>query len=172
LDQFKDLLIETQLVGIEVGVAMQTTGVRQKGTPPAEFNKLFYQSMDDAQRSVDDEIKAFLTPPEYSQYLDYSEVLMPWIAVNALARTLQSTATPLADEQASQMVGLICGSRPKPGVPHSIGIAFGSGLFPNSRPDPITARVFEQAGKVLSVPQMDALRQIQQQWGFQETQGY
>jgi hypothetical protein len=172
LDQFKDLLIKKQIVGIEVNEAVQATGVRQDGTPPAELNKIFYQSVYDAQRGVDDEIKAFLTTPEYAQFLDYTEDLVPWTVVNALARALQSTGTPLADEQASQLVVLLRGSHPKPSVPFSLSILFGSGLFPTTRPNPITAQVFEQAGAVLSVPQMDALRQIQQQWGFQEAQGY
>jgi RNA polymerase sigma factor (sigma-70 family) len=171
LDQFKDLLIKKQMAGIEVNEAMQTTGVRQEGVEPTELNSLFYQSLYDTQRGVDDEIKAFLTSPEYAQYLNYSELLMPWIAVNALVRTLQSTATPVADEQASQLVGLIW-PRPKLKVPFSLSILFGSGLFPTTRPNPITVQVLEQAGVILSVPQMDALRQIQQQWGSQESLGY
>jgi hypothetical protein len=172
LDQFKDLLIKKQLVGVEVNAAMQTTGIRQEGTAPAELNKLFYQSVYDTQRGVDNEIKAFLTAPEYAQFLDYTEDLVPWTAVNALARTLQSSATPLADDQASQMVVLLRGSRPKPSVPYSLNIFFGSGLLPTTRANPITTQVLAQAGAVLSVPQMDALRQIQQQWGSAEALGY
>jgi hypothetical protein len=98
--------------------------------------------------------------------------LVPWTAVNALARTLQSSATPLADDQASQMVVLLRGSRPKPSVPYSLNIFFGSGLLPTTRANPITTQVLAQAGAVLSVPQMDALRQIQQQWGSAEALGY
>ena len=172
LDQFKDLLIKKQMVGIEVNEAMQTTGVRQEGVPSAELNKLFYQSVATAEREVEDEIKAVLTAPEYAQYLNYGEDLMPWIAVNALARTLQSTGTPLADEQASQLVVLLHESQPKLRVPFSLSILFGSGLFPTTHANPITAQVLEQAGMMLSVPQMDALRQIQQQWGSQEALGY
>jgi RNA polymerase sigma factor (sigma-70 family) len=172
LDQFKDLLIKKQLVGVEVNEAMRTTGIRQEGTTPAELNTLFYQSMYDAERGVDNEIKAFLTAPENAQYVDYSEDLVPWIAVNALARTLQSTATPLADEQAGQLVVLLRGSRPKPNVPYSIKILFGAGLFPTTHTNPITAQVLEQAAAVLSPPQIDVLRQVQQQWGSQEAQGY
>jgi RNA polymerase sigma factor (sigma-70 family) len=172
LDQFKDLLIKKQLAGIEVNEAMRTAGVRQEGLPPAELTELFYQSVFDAERGVDNEIKAFLTVPEYGQFLDYTEDLVPWTAVNALARTLQSTGTPLADEQAGQLVVLLRGSHPKPSVPFSLSILFGSGLFPTTRPNPITAQVFEQAGTVLSVPQMEALRQIQQQWGSQAALGY
>jgi RNA polymerase sigma factor (sigma-70 family) len=172
LDQFKDLLIKKQLVGTEVNEAMRTTGVRQEGLPLDELNNLFYQSVATTQRGVEDEIKASLTAPEYAQYLDYGENLMPWIAVNALARTLQSTATPLADGQASQLVMLIRGSRPKPRVPFSITILFGSGLFPTTCPNLITTQVLESAGAVLSVPQMEALRQIQQQWGSLQSMGY
>ncbi len=167
LDQFKNLLVEKQLAGLEVNEAMQTTGIRQEGIEPAERNNLFYQSVFDAQRSIDGEIKEFLTAPEYAQFLDYTEDLVPWIAVNALAQVLQSTVTPLTDEQASRLVVLLRGSRPKPRVPFSLSILFGSGLFPTTRANPVTGQVFERAGAVLSLPQMDALRQVQQQWGAQ-----
>jgi len=172
LDQFKDLLIKKQLAGVEVNEAMRTTGIRQEGIEPPELNRLFYQSVAETERGVENQIKALLTAPEYAQYLDYGEDLMPWIAVNALARTLQSTATPLADEQASQLVVLFRGSHPKLSVPFSLSILFGSGLFPTTHANPITAQVFEQAGAVLSVPQMEALRQIQQQWSSQAGRGY
>ncbi|HXC02354.1 MAG TPA: sigma-70 family RNA polymerase sigma factor [Opitutaceae bacterium] len=172
LDQFKDLLIKKQMVDIEVNEAMQTTGVRQEGLPSTELKKLFHQSMVTNERDVENEIKAVLTAPEYGQYLGYGEDLMPWIAVNALARTLQSAATPLADEQTSQLVVLLRESQPKLNVPFSLSILFGSGLFPTTHANPITAEVLAQAGAVLSVPQMEALRQIQQQWGFQAALGY
>jgi RNA polymerase sigma factor (sigma-70 family) len=164
LDQFKDLLIKKQMVGIEVNEAMQTAEIRQEGIAPKELNTLFYQSVVETERDVEDEIKAFLTAPEYAQYLDYGEDLMPWIAVNALARTLQSTATPLADEQAGQLVVFFRGPHGKLNVPYSMSIFFGSGLFSTSHSNPITAQAFEQARAVLSAPQMEALRQIQQQW--------
>jgi hypothetical protein len=51
--------------------------------------------------------------------------------------------------------------------PMNMTILFGSGLFPNTRANPITGEVFEQAGAVLSSPQMDVLRHVQQQWGAQ-----
>jgi RNA polymerase sigma factor (sigma-70 family) len=172
LDQFKDLLIKKQMVDIEVNEAMQTTGVRQEGLPSTELKKLFHQSMVTNERDVENEIKALLTAPEYGQYLGYGEDLMPWIAVNALARTLQSAATPLADEQTSQLVVLLRESQPKLNVPFSLSILFGSGLFPTTHANPITAEVLAQAGAVLSPSQMEALRQIQQQWDFQEAQGY
>jgi hypothetical protein len=90
------------------------------------------------------------------------------MAANAVARVLQSTDTPLTDEQANLLVVLLRGGRPK--SRHFVWIemyhATGVGTMSTDY-DTITAPIVEKAKGILAPAQVDALRQVQATWSKQ-----
>ncbi len=74
---------------------------------------------------------------------------------------------PLTDEQANRLVVLLRGGRPKSTTIWNADMFYATGLFvyPPPRNSEITAPMFEKAREILSSPQMDVLRYVQEQWG-------
>lgn len=155
LEKFKDLLIEKGLVANDI---YETLG--QLPIHGQEYRAAFEQLDMKLSADVDDKIQAFLTAPEFAQFADYSEDFDQWTKVNEAARILQSTDTPLTDEQAKLLVVFLRDGRPKdtelwnPNIPQASGI------------QPLTIRILppmleklEKAGGILSPQQIDALRQ-------------
>jgi len=163
LDRFKDILVELDLIYNDVREAMK---IEEPNIPPDQRHA-YIRGLDSVLREpVDDKIKALLTDPEYAQFREYSEDLPQWVTANAVARFLQSTDTPLTDEQANLLVVLFRGGQPKSSNIHWIKMysATGLGIFQPSD-DNISAPVFEKAKGILSPLQMDALRRVQAAWG-------
>jgi RNA polymerase sigma factor (sigma-70 family) len=165
LDRFKDLLVEFGLVYNDVHEAMK---IEEPNIPPDQRHA-YVKDLDSVLvPQVVDQIKALLTEPEYAQFRDYNSDLMHWMAANALARVLQSTDTPLTDEQANLLVVLLRGGNPKP--MHFVWIemyhATGVGMMSTDY-DTITAPIIEKAKGILAPAQVDALRQVHAEWGKQ-----
>jgi len=179
LERFKDLLIESELTGVDLTVALADENIHGK-----EQVALWDQLSPTLLQEANGKIKAFLTEPEYAQFVDYSEDLPQWMTANEVTRVLQSTDTPLTDEQANLLVVLLRGGQPKSTTIESKDITYAAGIFagppptgvlggplsssgqimlpPNSQ---ITEPIFEKAKGFLSPSQMDALRQVQAAWG-------
>jgi RNA polymerase sigma factor (sigma-70 family) len=164
LERFKDLLIEKELILDNIYEAMASEHIALY--PLSQHSDLWHKLEGDLSKNVDDEIKAFLTAPEYAQFADYSENICQWMTVNQVARVAQSMDTPLTDEQANLLVGLLRGGRPKYETIWNLDIPVATGSFvPKDTRGKITAEIFEKARGILSPPQMDALRQVQEAWG-------
>lgn len=163
LDRFKDILVELDLIYNDVREAMKIEG---PNIPPDQRHA-YVRGLDGMLREpVTDKINALLTDPEYARFREYSEDLPQWVTANAVARFLQSTDTPLTDEQANLLVVLFRGGQPKSSNIHWIKMysATGLGIFQPSD-DNISALVLEKAKGILLPSQMDALRQVQAAWG-------
>ncbi len=160
LERFKDLLMDKELILNDVWETMHNEHVSY-----AEWQTTGHQLDHEISQGVDDQIKAFLTASEYAQFVDYSEDFAQWQTVNEVARVLQSTDTPLTDEQANLLVVLLRGGQPKSTTVWNTDMLYGTGTFlsplKNSK---ITAPMMEKARGILSPPQMDALRQVQAAW--------
>ena len=106
------------------------------------------------------------------------------MTANEVTRVLQSTDTPLTDEQANLLVVLLRGGRPKSTTIGNTDITYAAGIFAGSPPtgvingplsiggkmmlppnSQITEPIFEKAKGFLSPPQMEGLRQVQAAWG-------
>jgi hypothetical protein len=179
LERFKDLLIEGELTDVDLTVVLTDENIHG-----AERRALWDQLDPKLSQEVNDKIKAFLTEPEYEQFVDYSEDLNQWETVNQVARVLQPTGAPLTDEQANLLVVLLRGGRPKSTTIGNTDITYAAGIFAGSPPtgvingplsiggkmmlppnSQITEPIFEKAKGFLSPPQMEGLRQVQAAWG-------
>jgi len=162
LERFKDLLIEKELVVNDMREAIMDNGQ----VSHAEWKKIYKQLEDKFLPEADGKIKAFLTPPEYAQFVDYSEDLSQWTTVNEVARALQPGGTPLTDEQANLLVVLFRRGSPKSTFIDYMDMRFMAGGFElPPKYDQITASTIEKARGILSPAQVDALRNVQEQWG-------
>jgi RNA polymerase sigma factor (sigma-70 family) len=163
LDRFKDLLVELDLIHNDVHEAMK---IEEPNIPPDQSNAYVRGLNRLLLPPVVDKIKALLAEPEYAQFREYNEDLPQWVTANAVAHFLQSTDTPLTDEQASLLVVLFRGGQPKSSKIHWIKMysATGLGIFQPSD-DNISAPMFEKARGILSPSQMEGLCQVQAAWG-------
>jgi len=161
LERFKDLLIEKELVANDIREGIMDNGQ----VSHAEWRNVYKQLESKFSPEVDDEIKAFLTPPEYAQFVDYSEDLLQWTTVNEVARILQPGGTPLTDEQANLLVVLFRRGSPKSTFIDYMDMRFTAGGFElPPKYDQITASTIEKARGILSSGQVDALGSVQEQW--------
>jgi len=165
LDRFKDLLVDLDLIYNDVREAMK---IEEHNIPPDQRRDYVKQLDGELLPPVDDKIKALLTDREYVQFVDFNEDLPQWLTANAVARALQSTDTPLTDEQANLLVVLLRGGQPKSTHYWWIEMYYASGLgVVSNRYNTITAPIIEKAKGILLPAQMDALRQVQATWGKQ-----
>jgi hypothetical protein len=164
LDRFKDLLVELDLIYNDVHDALKIDGLNI--TPPGEPNPYSRDLNQVLRQPVVDKIKALLTDQEYVQFMDYNEDLVEWYHTNAVARVAESMGTPLTDEQANLLVVLLRQGEPKSTQPHwyEMYLATGIGLPPPGSSG-ITASIIDKAKGILSPAQVDALRQVQEEWG-------
>ena len=162
LDRFKDLLVELDLIHNDVHEAMK---IEERNIPPDQSNAYVKGLNSLLLAPVVDQIKALLTEPEYAQFREYNEDLPQWVTANAVAHFLQSTDTPLTDEQANLLVVLFRGGQPKSSKIHWIKMysATGLGVF-QPTDDNISEPIFEKARGILSPSQMEGLRQVQAAW--------
>jgi RNA polymerase sigma factor (sigma-70 family) len=155
LDQFKALLVEKERLKLDIAETQRSLGV-----PAPENRGLFREGVDRGQQDVDAEIKALLGDSRYIQYLQYREDLVQWTAANEIAAKLEATATPLTDQQAKELVVLLRRSLLRIRPPFTFDLCFGAGLFSAHIGSGLNQRVFARAGEFLSVPQVNALRQL------------
>ena len=166
LDRFKDLLVEMDMIYNDVHEALE---IEDANISPGQRHA-YVKDLDGVLLPpVLDKMKALLTEPEYAQFREYNEDLPEWQTVNTVARVLQSTDTPLTDEQANLLVVLLRGGEPKVMKPHWLEMYYATGVggFPPPPPDSsgITTPVIEKANGILSLSQMNGLRQVQANWG-------
>ena len=155
LEQFKTLLVEKERLKLDTVEAQRSLGV-----PAPENRGLFREGVDRGQQDVDAEIKILLGDSRYIQYLQYREDLVQWTAANEIAAKLEATVTPLTDQQAKELVVLLRRSLLRIRPPFTFDLCFGAGLFSAHIGSGLNQRVFARAGEFLSVPQVNALRQL------------
>jgi hypothetical protein len=141
LAEFESLLVDRQNAATDVLIAAS-----QQGINPMQDPQQFRQMVQDAQQQIDDKIQSTLGPDDYSQFQAFQQTQSQRGAINQLQQNLSFTDSPLTDDQKAQLVQIMTQSAPA-------GQAGGS---------TITDAVISQAQGVLSAPQVQALRNLQQ----------
>jgi hypothetical protein len=164
LEKFKDLLVEKRTSMMDVVGAAREQGINRRSDPEA-FAKLVAS----AQSEIDSNIRATLGEAGFSQYENYEKTLPQRNVVDQLEQRLSYSSTPLTSQQSEQMVAILQATSPgrNSGTPSPL-TALGTGLSATFGGNAgggtrITDATITQAQGLLAGPQLDALRQLQQE---------
>jgi RNA polymerase sigma factor (sigma-70 family) len=170
LEKFRDLLTERQLSSFDAVTAALSQGVNVAASPgevTAVINKV--------RSDVDENIRAFLGEPRYQSYQEYNANASSYALLELIERRLDYTDAPLQEAQSESLLPILTAARnagppPAPaaqapldtfaqaiGVGEKFAEASGVGDLPGT----ITDEVIAQAQAVLSLAQIEVLRQIQ-----------
>lgn len=164
LEKFKDLLVEKRTSMMDVLAAAREQGINPRTNPDA-FSKL----VTNAQSEIDANIRATLGDAGFSQYENYEKTLPQRNVVSQLEQRLSYSSTPLTTQQSEQMVSILQATTvarnsntpaPLTAIGAGLSATFGGNAGGGSR---ITDATVNQAQGVLAGPQLDALRQLQQE---------
>jgi hypothetical protein len=148
---------------------------REQGMSPRTDPTGFQTLVNQAISQVDQNIQQALGDAGFQQYQQYQQTLPERNTVNSLQQQLSYTQTPLTDDEANQMIGLLSQNQPQRAGNGTAGTDNGG----DAGPGPMalmngggTAKVTDdaiaQAQGILSAPQVAALQQIQQQQQAQQ----
>lgn len=162
LDKFKNLLVEKGNAILDVMSAAREQGLNRRSDRDA-FNKL----VADAQADVDASIRSTLGESAFNQYREYEQTLPQRAIANQLEQRLSYTSTPLTPDQSTQLVRILAAANPnQPGRNETMAVVANLGgvnLPGGAGRVTVTDAVINQSLGVLAGPQIDALRQIQQE---------
>ena len=166
LDKFKDLLVEKR------GAVMDVMSVaRQQGINPRSDPEAFQKLVAGAQADIDANIRSTLGDAGFAQYENFEKTMPQRAVVNQLEQRLSYSSTPLTPQQSDQMISILAatapartntngGPTPLAALGNGIAATFGGGTGSGSR---ITNTTINQSLGVLAAPQVDALKQLQQE---------
>ena len=163
LEKFKDLLVEKRTAMMDVMAAARGEGISPR-TDRESFDKL----VAGAQADIDATIRATLGEAGFAQYDNFEKTVPQRAVVSQLEQRLSYSSTPLTPQQSDQMIAILAAttsSKPNPSpVPAGV-VAFGNATFgpAGGTGSRITDTTINQALGVLAAPQIDALRQLQQE---------
>jgi chorismate mutase len=170
LNQLQGLLADKQQALMDVMQAAREQGINPR-TDPDGFKTLMNQAV----QQSDATIQQALGDAGFAQYQQYQQTLPERNTVNSLQQQLSYTQTPLTDDQANQMIGLLSQNQPpRPGNGTSgTGNGGDSGpgimsLMNGGGTAKVTDQAVTQAQGVLSAPQVATLQEIQQQQQAQQ----
>ncbi len=165
LDQFKNFLVEKSTAMMDVLSAARAQGINPR-TDPAGFRQL----VTSAQTEIDDNIRSTLGDAVFSQYQQYEQTLPQRALLSQLDQRLSYSSTPLTGDQSNQLMQILAATATVPpsnnGPRAFIGAAgavLGTGGAMAGPHATITDATVSQAAGVLAGPQVDALKQIQQE---------
>ncbi len=118
VDQFKNLMVEKEMVGFDSMSAAHQQGIDGNSDP-----KAFFQVVAQAEKAVDDQVAALLGPSGYGQYQQYQQTIPARNTSNLLSQALSYTSTPLTDAQADGVIRVLTqyGTPPlPPGNPFAV----------------------------------------------------
>lgn len=160
LDRFKNLLVEKSTAVSDVIAAAREQGINRRSDRDA-VNKLVAST----QAEIDENIRAALGEVAYAQYRDYEQTLPHRAVTTQLEQRLSYSSTPLTPEQSAQLVRILSATNNSPGNfgPVSATGNPGEPSFSGGGRAMITDATINQALGVLAAPQLEALRQLQQE---------
>jgi hypothetical protein len=168
--QFEGLLADKQQAMMDVMQAAREQGINPRSDPDG-FKTLVNQAV----AQSDANIQQALGDAGFQQYQQYQQSLPERNTVNALQQSLSYTQTPLTDDQANQLIGLLQQTQPQRAGNGTAGTTNGGdggpgimALINGGGTAKVTDESMSQASGVLSAPQMSALQQIQQQQQAQQ----
>lgn len=163
LERFKNLLVERNTAMMDVLAAS-----RQQGINPRADRDAFQKLVSDAQAQVDESIRSTLGDVGFQQYKNFEQTQPQRAVVNQLEQRLSYSSTPLSDDQANQLVNILAATSSAPaggrnqtffaGPAGAVAAAAGLGGHVT-----ITDATINQSLGVLAAPQIDALKQLQQE---------
>lgn len=170
LEKFKNLLVEKQSSAMDVMAA-----ARAQGLSGRENAGELRQMVRDSQAEVDESIRATLGEAGFAQYKNFEQTLPQRTVVNQLDQRLSYSSTPLNPQQSEQLVQILAQNAPANSRANAnaaaavfVGaetVAGGAGarVVMGGGGNRITDQAVTQAQGVLSAPQVEALRQLQQE---------
>jgi hypothetical protein len=170
LAQFQGLLADKQQAMMDVMQAARSQGITRASDPDG-FNTLVNQAISQS----DAAIQQALGDAGFQQYQQYQQSLPERNTVNSLQQALSYTQTPLTDDEANQMIGLLQQTQPQHAGNGTAGTTNGGdggpgimALVNGGGTAKVTDDSLNMASSVLSAPQVAALQQIQQQQQAQQ----
>lgn len=167
LAQFKNLLVEKQMVNTDVMIA-----ATQQGINPMQNPKEFRDMMQATQSDIDTKIKSTLGDDGYAQFQNYQQTQGQRNVVTQLEQSLSYTETPLTSAQSDQMLQILSSQTSPTGAAGAQIVIAGPGGGPSpmggGAGSRITDATIASAQGVLSPPQVQALQEIQQQQQAQQ----
>jgi hypothetical protein len=170
LSQFEGLLADKQQAMMDVMQAAREQGVSPR-TDPDGFKNLVNQAVSQSDASI----QQALGDAGFQQYQQYQQSLPERNTVNSLQQSLSYTQTPLTDDEANQLIGLLQQTQPQRAGNGTAGTNNGGdggpgimSLINGGGTAKVTDEALTQASGVLSAPQISALQQIQQQQQAQQ----
>lgn len=156
LEKLKALLAQKQATFGEVFAA-----AREQGLNLRENREQVQKLVQDLQTETDASIQSLLGSTGYQQYQQYEQTLPQRNVVGRLEQRLSYSSTPLYGNQAEQLVSVLAANSPAPAnsTPNN------ASPFPaaQTRSPRITDTAIAQSQSFLSAPQVEALRQLQQE---------
>ena len=102
VDQFKNLIVEKEMVGFDSMAAAKEQGIDPKTDPRG-----FFMAVMSAEKTVDTQISSLLGADGYSQFQQYQQTVPARNTTNLLTQALSYTATPLTDAQNASVVQVL-----------------------------------------------------------------
>jgi hypothetical protein len=165
LEQFKNLMVQKQQALMDAVQAARDQGITPRSDPQA-----FQDAITQAQAAVDSQIQAALGDAGFAAYQQYQQTLPQRATVTSLQQSLSYTPTPLTDDQASQLIGILAQTSPPANNNGGNGLAaaFGRGAAGPGGGAQVSDQAITLAQGFLSAPQVQALQQLQQQQQVQK----
>lgn len=145
LEQLKELLVERMTVRNDVMGA-----ARSQGLNPRTDRDAIAALVTNGEAEVDAAVRGLIGDAAYSQYQDYERTQPLRATVDRLEQRLSYSSTPLSAEQSAAMLSIL--DRTGAAAAPTIGRV---GAVPDV--------AIEQARGVLAAPQLEALRQLQEE---------
>lgn len=160
LEKFKTLLVDKSTATADVAMA-----AREQGVNPRTDRDAYRKLLADAQANVDADIRAVLGDAGFAQYQHYEQTQPQRSVVGQLEQRLSYTPTPLSSEQSAQLVNILANasSATLPGGPGFANRTAAGLLGVNTGQAAISEAAINQSLGLLAGPQIDALRQLQQE---------
>jgi RNA polymerase sigma factor (sigma-70 family) len=102
IDQFKNLMVEKQMVGFD-----SMSVAHQQGIDGSKDPQAFFQVVAQAEKTVDDQVAALLGADGYSQFQQYQQTIPARNTSNLLSQALSYTSAPLTDAQADGVIKVL-----------------------------------------------------------------
>jgi len=102
VEQFKNLIIEKQMVGFDSMVV-----ARQNGIEPGSDPQAFFRVVGESQQAVDAQIATLLGAEGFGRFLQYQETIPARNTSSLLEQALSYTAAPLTHDQTNRVVQVL-----------------------------------------------------------------
>lgn len=162
LDKLKNLLVDKSTAMADVMMA-----AREQGINPRQDREAFRQLVEETQADIDAAIRSTLGVTVFTQYQDYERTLPQRSVVEQLEQRLSYTSTPLTSEQSNQVLAILASSPSAPNASGGPTVNLAGrgplGPFTARGNADITEQALQQSAGVLAAPQIEALRQLQQE---------